>query len=504
MNRREILSFLASFPLAGTASAQSARYPRSSGEFRAGVIPADYSYPVGDVRRYGMRPEAHPKANTAALQRSFAANAGARPTVIRGAGTEYGVAGRVAAPPGTSIILGDGARVRWLETEPGEAELVGGATRPGIEVDGDDFHVRGDGEIIGPSRGVYVPNEIGVLCVGRSATEMRRGLEIGPGVRISNWGSRGLAAQFVANVRVTGALITDCGYGGMQFLSCRDGKVISNQVGAIGPGTSGNAYGISCTHDSRGYAADPYALTDGRRVANPFCSDFEVARNTVHDIPLWTGIDFHGAYGCSAHDNKVYNCRNGILLQGSSGQAAGFAGYNNSVINNIITTARMGGGSTTVTEVTRLGLSVNGGKHVRHRSVTVRGNTIDGFGDSRNTSFPIEHSFTTDLVIDNNTISNWRGYGCYSAFSQGVIQSNEFRSVTDPRSTACIFVAIGGVLRIIGNREDPHGGIAPLYGVYINSPGDRSCVIRGNDFRAVRSLQYAGHGGRPLSPLQMG
>ncbi|MGH8289029.1 MAG: hypothetical protein ACREV7_08370 [Steroidobacteraceae bacterium] len=500
MNRREVLSFLASFPVAGTAVAQGARHARSSGEFRAGVVPVDYAYPVGDVRRYGMRPDAHPRANAAALQKSFAATAGETPTVIRGRGTEYPLGGRLVAPKGTSIILGDGARLRWSETETGEARLLRGATRPGIEVQGGDFHLSGDGELVGPSRSVYVANEIGILCVGRSAADPYNGLTIGPGVKLSNWGSRGLAAQFVSNIRVTGVVIIHCGYGGMQFMSCRDGKILSNQVGGIGPGASGNAYGISCTHDSLGYAEDPNAVTDGRRAANPFCSNFEVASNSVHDIPLWTGIDFHGAYDCSAHDNRVHNCRNGILLQGSSGEAAGFAGENNSLINNTITTATLTGGPTSVREVTRLGVSVNGGKHVRHRSVTMRGNIIDGYGDSRNTSFSLEHSFTTDLSIDSNTISNWRGYGCYSAFSQGVIQDNEFGAVADPRSTACIYVAVGGVLRIIGNREVPRGGAAPLYGVYINSPDDRSCVIRDNDFRAVRLLQYAGHGATRLMP----
>jgi parallel beta-helix repeat protein len=503
MNRREILAFLGSFPLAGAAAARSARYSRSSGEFRAGVTPSDYSYPVGDVRRYGMRPDAHPKANAAALQKSLAANAGGA-SVIRGPGVEYPLRGRVAAPPGTSIILGDGARLRWLETGPGEARLLRGATRPGIEVQGNDFHLTGVGELVGPSDGAYVANEIGILCVGRSASQPLKGLEVGPGVKLANWGSRGIAAQFVSGIRVTGTTVTRCGYGGMQFLSCREGKVLSNQVGSIGPGASGNAYGISCSHDSLGYAEDPYALEDGRRAANPFCSRFEVASNTVHDIPLWTGIDFHGAYDCSAHDNKVYNCRNGILLQGSSGQAAGFAGENNSVVSNIITTSRMGGGATTVTEVTRLGISVNGGKRVRHRSVKVQGNRIEGYGDSRNTSFSLEHSFTVDLEIEGNTLSGWRGYGCYSAFSQGEILNNEFGSVADPRSTACIFVATGGVLRIVGNREVPRGGRAPLYGVYINSPDDRSCVIRDNDFRAVTALGYAGHGGRPLPRDQMG
>src|SRR5262249_481862 len=146
--------------------------------------------------------------------------------------------------------------------------------------------------------------------------------------------------------------------------------------------------------------------------ANHFCIGFDVASNTVYDIPVWIGIDFHGAFDCRVHDNKVYNCRHGICLQGSSNAAGDFAGGKNSSTDNRVTIARMNGEATTVTAVPRLGISVNGGKAVRHRSISVRNNTIDGYGDSKNTSFSIQHTFTTDVDISNNRVLNWKGYGC--------------------------------------------------------------------------------------------
>ena len=484
MNRRDAIRLMTAL---GAAAAPWAR-ARAAG---------------GDARSYGMSPGASPAANSAALQRLLNANSGGQVT-IPGADADYQLAGRITAPAGTTVVLGDGARLRWVTTEAASgAELLRAPTRPGIEVLGDGFRLSGNGKLIGPSHGVYAASEVGILCVGASAAAGRRGFEISDGVEFSDWGSHAIAAKFTRELRIARIRINGCGYAGMQFLSCQKGQILANTVGAIGPGTSGNAYGISCTHDSFNYDQDPHAAEDGRLAANPFCTGFEVANNTVHDVPLWSGIDFHGAYECQAHDNKVYNCRNGLLLQGSSGAGANFAGEHNSVIDNTVTTSQMNGEPTTVTSVVRLGISVNGGKLVHHRTIVVRGNTIDGYGDSHSTSFSLQHTNTSDVEISNNRVTNWRGPGCYSAYSDGVISGNDFGPVADPTGTACIYVAIGGKLRITGNHHRADPAHAALYGLYINSPGDAPYLIEGNDFRAVRTQQYAGHGGAALAPAQV-
>ncbi len=506
MNRRDAIAVVAGAALQpllsrGVRAARSRE--RSPGEISAGVTPTDFSFAYGDVRRYGMGVAASPAENAAALQRCLNASAGSVTVTVPGADAPYRMSGRVTAPPGTSISLGSGATLRWVATEPGGSALLGTPCRSGIEVMGGDFRLVGNGRLAGPSAGAYVPNEIGILCVGKNAAAMFSGFTIADGIELSGWGSRGIALQFVSDVRVSGVSIRNCGYAGMHFLSCRRGRIHSNTVGEIGPGTSGNAYGISCTHDSRGYAADPNAVANGRNVANPFCTDFDVAFNTVHDIPLWVGVDFHGAYDCHARSNRVFNCRHGVLLQGSSGEGVGFGGENNEVINNAVTTRQMNGEPTTVSAVPRLGISVNGGAQVRHRSVSVRANTIDGFGDSRNTSFSLQHSYTSAVEVSGNRVTDWRGYGCYSLYSQGIVSDNEFGAVADSTGTACIFVAIGGELKILRNRHVVDGGRAALYGLYINSPADAPYQIEGNDFRPAVLLQYASHNGTRLSPSQI-
>jgi hypothetical protein len=481
MNRRDALALLA----AATAA--------PLGRAFAGA--------AGDARSFGLRPDAPPEANAAALQRCLSASAGTTIT-IPGADADYQLSGRIVAPAGTSIVLGDGARLRWVSTQPGGSAFLRAPTNSALEVAGDDFRLSGKGQIIGPSRGAYVPREVGILCIGAGAANPRRGFQISEGVEFLDWGSHAIAVQFVRDVRVTHIKVSRCGYAGMQFLSCQSGQITSNVVGEIGPGASGNAYGISCTHDSLNYGDDPNAASNGRQAVNPFCTGFEVSGNTVYDIPLWSGIDFHGAYECQAHHNSVYNCRNGVLLQGSSGAGVDFAGEHNAVVSNKVTTSRMGGEPTTITSVPRLGISVNGGKVVRHRTIVVRDNVIDGYGDSRNTSFSLQHTYTSAAEISNNQVTNWRGAGCYSAYSDGVISNNDFGPVADPAGTSCIFVAVGGGLRILGNRHVvPAGGA--MYGLYINSAADAPYVIEGNDFRSARVRQYAGHGGAPLSPAQI-
>jgi hypothetical protein len=508
LKRREAIALVAGTAVQAVLSrlgraAQRTGPERSPGEIRAGVVPTDDSFPYGDIRRYGMSVAAAPGANAAALQRCLNASAGSATVTIPGADAPYQLTGRITAPPGTTISLGNGATLRWVATEPGPTALAGAPCRPAIEITEGDFRLTGRGRLVGPSAGSYVSNEIGIVCIGPNATALRSGIAITDGVELSGWGSRGILLQFVSDVQVSGIRVNNCGYAGMHFLSCRRGRIHSNEVGNIGPGTSGNAYGISCTHDSRNYAADPNAMTNGRNAANPFCTDFDVAFNTVYDIPVWIGVDFHGAYDCHARNNSVFNCRHGVMLEGSSGDAVGFGGENNEVVSNAMTTRRRNGEPTTVAAISRVGIGVNGGVRVHHRGVTVRGNTIDGFGDSNHTSFALEHSYTSGIDISSNRLSDWRGYACYSHHSDGVISDNEFGAVADSAGTACIFVATDGQLRILRNRHVVSGGRAALYGLYVNNPGDAPYVIAGNDFTAVTTQQYAGHNGSRLSSTQI-
>src|SRR5204863_2802361 len=115
MNRRDAITLLAGLG----ASAPFAR-ARATG---------------GDVRSYGMRPDAAPAANAAALQRCLNANSG-NPVTIPGADADYQLTGRILAPGGALIVLGDGARLRWVATESNGSAMLRTPPRRGTEVMG--------------------------------------------------------------------------------------------------------------------------------------------------------------------------------------------------------------------------------------------------------------------------------------------------------------------------------------------------------------------------------
>jgi Right handed beta helix region len=488
MKRRDVLSLLATTGVYSAVVRAAADAPR-----------LNTSFPAGDLRRYGVAPSATPAANSVALQRCLDESAGKATVRVPASDGEFTLAGRITAPAGTTIVLEKGARLRWVSTEMTGGELVRNPTRPGLEVVGDNFSLTGEGHLIGPSTGVYVASEIGLFCSGTTAGR-RRGFKVGPNVDVLNWGSHGIVVAYTSGIDITGITVHNCGYAGIQMLSCADGKILHNEVGAIGPGANGNAYGISCSHDSRYYNQDPQAEVNGRAVANPFCSNMLVEGNTVYDNPLWSGIDFHGAWDCTARANHVYNCRHGLLMQGSSGDAIDFSGANNTVVDNSVTTRRLNGDPTTITIPTRLGISVNGGHRHRHEHIVVANNKIDGYGDSAHGSFALQHTNTTGVEIAGNKLTNWKGWGCYNAYSDGVIRGNEFGPPADPTNTACIYVAGGSVLEITGNRSVPGAGARPTYGVYINNPADQPYRIHDNDFAAVSQFAYAGHSGTRLDP----
>jgi parallel beta-helix repeat protein len=491
MKRRAVLSLLATSGIYVVTTRAAVDAPR-----------LNTSFPTGDLRRYGVAPSGAPEVNSAALQRCLDESAGKATVRVPAADADYTLAGRITAPAHTTIVLEKGARLRWVSTQQNGGELVRSPTRPGLEVVGDNFSLTGEGHIIGPSTGAFVASEIGLFCSGTTSAR-RRGFIVGQNVDFMNWGQFGIVAAFTSNIEITGITVHHCGYAGIACLSCADGKILHNEVGAIGPGANGNAYCISCTHDSRYYNQDPNAESNGRAVANPFCSNMLVEGNTAYDNPLWTGIDFHGAWDCTARGNHVYNCRHGVLMQGSSGDGIDYSGSANTVIGNSVTTKRLNGDPTQVTQPTRLGISVNGGHRHRHEHIVVQNNAIDGYGDSAHGSFALQHTNTTGVEISGNKVSNWKGYGCYSAYSDGVIRGNEFGPPADPTGTAVIFVATGGQLEITGNRLLAGAGPRAMYGVYINDPKDQPYRIHDNDFRAASNQQYAGHGGAPLDARMM-
>jgi len=410
--------------------------------------------------------------------------------IIIPAGMTFYLNARLTAPANTTIEMEKGSELRWSATAATGTSFLGTATRPGIEALGGGFRLCGSGKIRGPSVGVYVTNEIGLFAKGTSSLARFEGFRVVGDIEFIDWGYGGVLGQFLDDVDLIGVLVHDCGYLGGMFLSSGQGRIQRCRAHTITPGTSGNAYGFSLTHDSTAYSSDPNAGTNGRLAVNPFCNAWDVSANVVHDIPLWTGVDAHGGYELTIHDNAVYNCRHGILCGGGSGDASNYGGENKCVRENFVTTKRRDGSATTVSAVDRYGIIVSGGTTVRSVGCAVLGNTIEGYGDAVVSSYPIEATFADAVEIRGNVIRDWRGKAIYSAQGNGVITDNVLEGVNSATNSRCIEVDGPGIWIIHGNKHKPRSGTGAVEGLRVVA-GSAVQNVDDNDFSAA-TTPYTG------------
>lgn len=490
-----------SYPASTVGSYLNFLFGRTAAEAVAGVTPTYYYYEPGDVRRYGMVGDAGTTTNNTAFQNAINANAGAYPVrVPAGVSGYYKLTARITAPANTQIILEDGAELRWTATTATGSNFLGAATRPGIEVLGDNFRIEGQGILRGPSVASYVSNEICIYMLGTSTIVRKSGLYVGQGVEMVSWGSYAIVPMFVDNFQILGTIIHDCGYIGILPMSCRHGRIQRNTLYSMTPGVGSEAVAISLSHDSTNYSADPNAATNGRLAVNPFCIDVDVSFNTVYDIPLWTGIDAHGAYDCTFSFNKVYNCRRGIQVASSSGAAVNYAGEGNEISFNTITSRKRDGSATTVAGGLIDGITVNGGSTVMHRGVRVVGNDIEGCGDTTNASASMSFARVREAVILCNTIRNWAGVGFYTFDGDGVIHGNVFGAVSNAAGARCIRIdtaSTTGAWAITNNRHRPQAGTLAIEGLRIDTATPR-IIIGDNDFDSATTPYVNVDGARVL------
>lgn len=475
-------------------------YPRTSAEIAAGVTPTNYAYPPGDVRRYGFSGDAGVTDNTTALTNALAANAGYVPVVVPNMGAYAKFTGRIVAPANSTLVLQDGAELRWTATAATGTSFLGSATRPGIEVTGDNFRLEGRGIIRGPTSASYVSNEVAIFGKGTSSASRKSGFVVDGEIEFLNWGAYGIALQYVNDVRVSRTKIHDVGYSGMAFLSCTHGRVMFNDVSSITPGTSGNAYGISCTHDSTGYNADSEVLAGRQRTAtNPFCIDFHVCHNEVSDIPVWRAIDFHGGFECKANHNTIYNTKYPIGMSSSSGDAINYAGQNNEVNYNTIASTRRDGSATTVATLDGTAILINGGSSAQHINPQCVGNVIDGYGLNSASSGSIEATQVRNANITYNRLRNWQRYGIFSNEGDGTIAGNIFDAVANASNSRCIWndsSTYGWTIE--HNRHEAHGGTVAAEGLRITSSNPR-CVVGSNYFEQATLPYVNADGGHVLA-----
>lgn len=367
-----------------------------------------------------------------------------------------------------------------------------GANKNGISVNANNFKIMG-GKLQGPATGVYVANENGIYMVGSSTSSRRSGLIL-ENVEITAFGAHGVYGKFTDEIILDSCNFHDIGYAGAIFLSCNHGRATKNRFVNITPGTSSNMYGISLTHISTNYNTDPNAGT--KQATNPFCWDWYIGANYVSDI-AWEGIDCHGGYEITIDSNHVYATRQGIACSSSSGAAAGYAGWDNAVINNVVD-ARNQNGTASGYENQQYGINLNGGSTLNHKNVVCTGNIVYGHGILGNAnSGAIQCVYMQNGNISNNIIQKWGGSCVVATASSGmVISGNTFLELGGSvvGGDNCIMMetvsSLGKTFSITNNRMSANGGTAGGVGVraeYLTTLP----FFAGNDFAAATSAPYA-------------
>jgi hypothetical protein len=366
-----------------------------------------------------------------------------------------------------------------------------GASTKAITVNANNFSIEG-GKLQGPAASVYVANENGIHMLGTSTSARKSGLRL-VDVEITQFGGHGIYAQFVDDILLDSCKIHYCGYSGASFLSCNHGVATKNQFLNITPGTVGNMYGITLTHDSTGYSSDPNAGT--KLAANPFCWDWYIGYNYAA-YNAWEPIDCHGGYEITIDSNKVYASYGGIACCSSSGAAAGYAGANNVVTNNVVD-ARNPDGSASGYENDNYGINLNGGSTLNHKNVVCKGNVVIAHGILGNTnSGAIQAVYVQNASLTENIVQKWGGAAIVAtASSSMVIDSNTFLELGGTAAGAenAIMIetttSLGNTFTITNNNMQANGGTAGLVGVRAEQITTLP-YFAGNDFAAATSSGY--------------
>ncbi len=428
------------------------------------------------------------------------------------------VGGTILIPPGTYLLSPLTASVAntSLVSSP-QATLhfaVLGASKAGLTITTNGFSIVGRPKIAGPAGGVYVLDETAIKMMGTSTSARLSGLTVD--AEIYNFGSYGVFAKFVNDIVFT-SYVHDVGYAGAAFLSCNRGLAQNFHIDTITPGTAGNAYGITLSLNTVGYNIDPNAGT--KQAINPFCQDWLITGGQVENIPLWVGIDGHGGYDIRVIVCRVYNCKHGIHIAGSSGDAAAYGGWDNLISGNLVD-SRKSDGTTGAAENAGTGINatVSSGPTVPGQRVWIVDNTVYGYGVPSNSGGTpaIGAENCNGVIVDGNIIENWGGVAVNVSGSPDLSgTNNKFRQLADPSDSVAICFLQTAVAAIpqtfTGNTIYANGGTAAKEG--LRTASTTRPFLASNNFIAATSNAlvtshaprfFAGTDGIPLAIFDLG
>jgi hypothetical protein len=206
---------------------------------------------------------------------------------------------------------------------------------------------------------------------------------------ITGFRGYGIYAQWVQELTVRRCKIREIWHAGIAMLSTLRSEISDNDVAEMFNPV--NCYGIIASRNELGSMA-----------TYPRSTDILIARNRVHNIPTWEGIDTHAGQRINVIGNTIVGCKIGVAIGGCADETntlATYAPIDCAVANNTI--------DSDVTDGTAgPGISFSGAVDSGARGTgTITGNIIRGHGTQDNSNQGAIYLHTTDgLAISGNTI----------------------------------------------------------------------------------------------------
>lgn len=412
-------------------------------------LPANSLYEPGNVLRYGNNTVPGTTDMTAAIQ--AAANANSLVTIPPG---DYKVTSTITIPAGV-VIYGYGA------------ELICTSSQFNPLLLGADCEVYGL-TLTGPASATYNASGVGIKCFGTNNAPAAPTFISGPIIRdctIDNFGLYAIYLGYTNNGVVSCNSISGIGYAGIAGVSCNELRVVDNIVSTIGPGLSGDAYGIFVDR-----------LDGTSETAEPRSYRCAIANNKVSAVVASAGnngqgIDTHGGVDFTISGNQIDQCECGIFVTGSSiSGVQQLAPKRVSVIGNQINGLSVGYGI--VISGALDGTTVN----EYAESVVISGNTIKNHGATNDAlNGAILSQATKGTAIIGNSIRNPTSVGInLNLENRGLVVSGN--SITDPHDNT---LAAPTCIRISGNNVTGYVGDNTF--VFDNAALDTNVAVRSVD-----------------------
>ena len=323
----------------------------------------------------------------------------------------------------------------------------------------------------GPVSGSYSAGQRLIVVSGADSSNMNNGFILSNCI-LRDSGSAGVILIFCEKFRISGNEIYNIGYEAVQMISCRKLLVDSNYVHDVTPGSSGNMYGISLSHDS--------ALWPGDQTTSPFTDDAIVVNNRVENI-AWEGISNHGGQRHTVIGNQIYNVGGCLSFGASSGGASAYSGGDHVIVGNDCDS----GPSYAHTGH----CSFQGGSSQYLTNVRIMGNSFRRLGlpDSA-TGGAVRLVYTSRINVSENMIREWRGHAIYVTNSSAInINGNQISKLAAADAYGYAITTDSDIseLFICGNHVITGGGTIAARGISLYSSATSLVSCRSNFITAT-------------------